>query len=69
MQEMSGYTKVKLGLTLIGLILFAYGARMDEATIRAIGIGFVAVAWVMRFFNRARGTPSPPGSEDSGSPS
>ena len=50
MPDMSTLTKVKLGLTLIGLILFAYGARMDDATIRAIGIGFVAVAWVMRFF-------------------
>ncbi|MCC6927483.1 MAG: hypothetical protein IT359_00715 [Gemmatimonadaceae bacterium] len=66
---MSTFTKVKLALTLIGLILFAYGARTDDATIRAIGIGFVAVAWVMRFFNRARATSAPPGDGDAGTPS
>ena len=65
---MSTFTKVKLGLTLIGLILFAYGARMDETTIRAIGIGFVAVAWAMRFFNRVREASAPPNSGDTGSP-
>lgn len=57
---MSTLTKVKLGLTLIGLILFAYGARMDDATIRSIGIAFVAVAWVMRFVKRTQGAPHEP---------
>lgn len=56
---MSTLTKVKLGLTIIGLILFAYGARMDDALIRAIAIGFVAVAWVMRFI-RPKDRSSPP---------
>ncbi|MBK8062044.1 MAG: hypothetical protein IPK33_30275 [Gemmatimonadetes bacterium] len=56
---MSTLTKVKLGLTLIGLILFAYGARMDDATIRSIGIGFVAVAWAMRFVRRVHPPQSP----------
>lgn len=56
---MSTLTKVKLGLTLIGLILFAYGARMDEALIRSIGIGFVAAAWVMRFI-KPKGNVAPP---------
>lgn len=56
---MSTLTKVKLGLTLIGLILFAYGARMDDATIRSIGIGFVAVAWVMRFVRRVQAPQNP----------
>lgn len=60
MSDMSTLTKVKLGLTLIGLILFAYGARMDDATIRAIGIGFVAVAWVMRFVKRRQEQPPEP---------
>ncbi len=46
---MSTLTKVKLGLTIIGLILFAYGARMDQANIRVAGIAFVAMAWAMRF--------------------
>lgn len=50
---MSTLTRLKLGLTLIGLILFAYGARMDVASIRMVGIAFVAVAWVLRFVRRS----------------
>jgi hypothetical protein len=46
---MSTLTKVKLGLTIIGLVLFAYGARVDDAKIRMFGIGFVAAASLMRF--------------------
>lgn len=46
---MSTLTKVKLGLTIIGLILFAYGARVDDAKIRMFGIGFVAAASLLRF--------------------
>lgn len=56
---MSTLTKIKLGLTLIGLILFAYGVRMDDALIRSIGIGFVAAGWVMRFI-RPKGNAAPP---------
>ena len=39
---MTSLTKLKLGLTIIGLILFAYGVRMDQGMLRAIAIGFVA---------------------------
>jgi len=50
----STLTKVKLGLTIIGLILFFYGVRVDDARLRMIAIGFVAVASLMRFLRRER---------------
>lgn len=46
---MTTLTKAKLGLTIIGLILFGYGVRMDDGTMRLIAIGFVAAASLMRF--------------------
>ncbi len=46
---MSGLTKFKLGLTLIGLILFFYGVRVDDERLRLIAIGFVAAASILRF--------------------
>lgn len=42
-------TRVKIVLALIGLVLFGAGARLERSELRWIGIGFVAVAWVMRF--------------------
>ena len=46
---MSTLTRVKIALALIGLVLFGIGARLELAELRWVGIGFVAVAWVMRF--------------------
>jgi len=42
-------TKVKLALTLMGLIVFAAGVRYDDTRLRWTAIAFVAVAWVTRF--------------------
>lgn len=60
---MSPLTKLKLGLALIGLILFGYGARMDIAHIRVVGIAFVAAAWLLRF---VKPRPTPPEPEQEG---
>lgn len=46
---MTTLTKVKLGLTIIGLILFFYGVRVDDSRLRMIAIGFVAAASLLRF--------------------
>ncbi len=56
---MTGLTKLKLGLTIIGLILFGYGARVDDARLRLIGIGFVAAASIMRFLKPKGGAHLP----------
>lgn len=45
-------TKVKLGLTLIGLGVFAAGVRLDHSVLRWVGIGFVAAAFLTRFVRR-----------------
>jgi len=46
---MSGLSQAKLGIALAGLILWGYGARVDVAWLRWTGIGFIAVAAVLRF--------------------
>lgn len=56
---MSALTKVQLGLTLIGLILFFYGVRVDDERLRLIAIGFVAAASILRFAKR-RAPNAPP---------
>lgn len=49
---MSALTQLKLGLVLIGLILFGYGLRVDNERLRWIGIAFLAAAVVLRFVRR-----------------
>ncbi|GMV08273.1 MAG TPA: hypothetical protein PKC83_01070 [Gemmatimonadaceae bacterium] len=46
---MGTVTKAKLALTVMGLIFFAAGVRLDDARLRVIAIVLVAVAWAMRF--------------------
>jgi hypothetical protein len=47
-------TRLKLALALVGLTIFAAGVRYDERRLRVSGIGFVAVAWLLRFANPRR---------------
>ena len=56
---MSTLTRAKIALALIGLVLFGAGVRLERSDVRWIGVGFVVVAWLMRFV-RSR-TPSEPG--------
>ena len=43
-------TTVQLAFLLMGLIIWAYGQRIDDPTVRLVGIAFFAVAFVLRFF-------------------
>lgn len=65
---MTNLTKLQLGLAIIGLILFGYGARVDEVRLRWIGIGFVALASALRFLKPRRQPdaprPEPPARRD-----
>ena len=54
---MSLLTSVKLGAAIIGVILVGWGMRVDDARVRWIGIGFLAVSWLTRF-GKPRQTPS-----------
>jgi hypothetical protein len=42
-------TQFKIGLALIGLILFGAGVRLERPELRWTGIGFVVAAWLLRF--------------------
>ena len=53
MTALSTLTRVKIALALIGLVLFGFGVRLERQDLRWAGIGFVAIAWLLRF-TRAR---------------
>lgn len=40
---------VRFALAAIGLLICAYGIRVDDAMIRWVGIGFLAAALLLRF--------------------
>jgi hypothetical protein len=46
-------TDIQLALALIGLITWGYGQRVDDPTLRWIGIGFFAAATFLRFAKRS----------------
>lgn len=45
---------VRFALAAIGLLICAYGIRVDDATVRWVGIAFLAVALLLRFAPRSR---------------
>jgi hypothetical protein len=45
---------VRFALAAIGLVISGYGIRVDDPTIRWIGIGFLAAALLLRFARRSR---------------
>jgi hypothetical protein len=51
----SAVTRIKLALAIIGLVVFGAGVRFEDARLRWIGVGFVAVAALMRWVK-----PKPP---------
>lgn len=51
---MTPLTVLKLTLAVAGIALFGYGVRVDSATIRWVGVGFVAVAALLRFVRPRR---------------
>jgi hypothetical protein len=42
-------TQGKIALALIGILLFGAGVRLEREELRWIGLGFVVVAWLLRF--------------------
>jgi hypothetical protein len=49
-------TRAKLGLAVAGLLCFAFGMRTNDARLRWVGVGLVAVAWLLRFVRRPSGS-------------
>jgi len=53
-------TEIQLALLVIGLIVWGYGQRIDDPTLRWIGIGFFAIATILRFFKKKPPEDEPP---------
>ena len=51
---MNTITRVKLGVVLIALIIWAYGFRADNRTLMWIGMALVVVAFLLRFVPQRR---------------
>ena len=62
---MNRRTTIQIAMLLIGLIVWGYGQRVDDPSLRLIGIAFFALATLLRFFRRSdtRPTPEPPENE------
>lgn len=46
---MSALTRAKIALALIGLVVFGAGVRLERTELRWVGLGFVVLAWLLRF--------------------
>ena len=51
---MSAITSIKLALVAVGILVWAYGVRVDDRTITWIGIAFLVAAFLLRFLGRRR---------------
>ena len=45
---------IRLALAVVGVAIWAYGARMDDSTLRWVGIAFLAIAVAARFLRRKK---------------
>jgi hypothetical protein len=48
----SRLNQLKLGLAMVGLILWGYGVRAEHTGLQWMGIAFLALAAVLRFAKR-----------------
>lgn len=51
---MSTVTSVKAALVVVGILVWAYGVRVDDRMLTWIGIGFLVAAFLLRFLGRRR---------------
>jgi hypothetical protein len=45
-------TEIQLALLVVGLGVWGYGQRIDDARLRIVGIVLFAVATILRFFKK-----------------
>ncbi|MCC6319457.1 MAG: hypothetical protein IT361_17430 [Gemmatimonadaceae bacterium] len=57
---MTTVTKVKLVLAIVGLLLFAAGARFEVEALRWVAIAMMAGAFLLRFVKGNDGPEAPP---------
>jgi hypothetical protein len=54
------YSQLKIACAVVGLLVWGYGYKVDSPTLRWIGIGFLALAVVLRLLpKRLRGDDYP----------
>ena len=57
---MKTYSQLKIACAVVGLLVWGYGYKVDSPTLRWIGIGFLALAVVLRLVpKRLRGDDYP----------
>jgi hypothetical protein len=61
---MSRRTTFQLAFLLMGLITWGYGQRVEDPTVRLVGIVFFAVAFLLRFFKSSDTRVRPEEEED-----
>ena len=64
MSALDRKTTFQLAFLLMGLIIWGYGQRIDDPTVRLVGIAFFAVAFVLRFFRSSETRIRPEEPED-----
>ena len=62
---MTTVNQLKIGLALLGVLVWGYGVRADLSVVRWTGIGFLAIAAVLRFWGRRRARSPEPEDADS----
>jgi hypothetical protein len=60
---MTPVTMAKLGLAIVGVLIFLAGVRTDNDIARWVGIACAAVAWTLRFVERGSRRRGPQGQE------
>lgn len=48
------HLQLKIGFAVVGLLVFGYGLRVDDGAIRWVGIAFVGLAFLLRFWRPGR---------------
>lgn len=57
---MTNLVRLKLGLVLIGLIIWTWGYRVDDSFLRVVGIVALLIAFLLRFLGRKPRAPEAP---------
>ena len=52
---MNTITRLKLGIVLVALIIWAYGFRTENRSLMWVGMGLVVAAFLLRFVPQRRG--------------
>lgn len=54
---MTWLLKIRIGLAIVGIVIWGYAIRVDDAELRLAGIVMLAVSLVLRFASRRRPPP------------